>query len=146
MSYSVALPSVSNSTEFPVHRPHAFQATANFFLLQYSGKFLQVLVLFFFNMIVQNTLRIITYFFKFRVLNCCGRLRACAAGSARTFVRYTVTLASDSLARCMLIAIHWDQKDITPFRRLGKEPIKRHFCSKLALHLAPAASDRVCRV
>ena len=44
-------------------------------------------------MIGQNTLRI-----NFRIFfisyACCGTLRACAAGSARTYVQYTVTLAS----------------------------------------------------
>ena len=98
-----------------------------------------------FCMIDQYTLKINFRIFLI-VYACSGRLRACIAGSSRTFVRYTVTLAS--LASLIVAGlIDTDSGPLGSERSLHFDALEknrsRESFSKLALHLAPAASDSV---
>ena len=88
-------------------------------------------------MIDQNTLKInflISY-------SCCGRLRACAAGSTHTTcICGNASITGFPLIVVGLIDVHWDQEGhfvLTPWQRTDKEIL----FSELALHLASAASD-----
>ena len=100
-------------------------------------------------MIDQNTFRI-TFLISYA---CCGRLRAYAVHSAHTYMQNMVTLASLASIRDGIIIIFFtviidaDSGPLGPERSLHFDALAKNTSfSELALHLAPAASNRVSKV